>query len=96
MTPLSGFETYLFVALGVVLSILIPLLRPLIPISFGPRADPAEWWPYARPFLIIGVFSLLVAVLIVAFSKETIDDKWGLAVLAGYAWDSTLQKLSKG
>ena len=54
-----------------------------------------DYWPYAKPYIIVGVFSLLVAILIFAFSKESIDDKWGLAVLAGYAWDSTLQKLAK-
>jgi hypothetical protein len=41
---------------------------------------------------VIGLFSLLVGVLVVAFAGDTIKD-WKLAVLLGYSWDSTLQKL---
>lgn len=94
---MSGTETYLWVALGIVLSIVIPILRPLLPTPLTPGAEArsGRLWEYARPFLIVGAFSLLVAILIVAFAKESIDDKWGLAVLAGYAWDSTLQKLTR-
>jgi hypothetical protein len=41
---------------------------------------------------VIGLFSLLVGVLVVASAGDTIKD-WRLAVLLGYSWDSTLQKL---
>jgi hypothetical protein len=38
------------------------------------------------------MFSLLTALLVVAFTQETLTD-WKAALLAGYAWDSTIQKL---
>ena len=93
MDTLSGMETYLWVALGIALSVLIPIVKAALPVA-TPRAEPVDVWPFVRKYGVIGIFSLLVAILIVAFSKEAIDDKWGLAVIAGYAWDSTLQKIS--
>jgi hypothetical protein len=93
---LSPVQAYLFCALGIVLSVLIPLLRQVLPKpsggaagfdTFFPRA-----WRIAKPYLALGVFSLLVAILIVAVAGKTLSTP-GIAILAGYAWDSTLQKL---
>jgi hypothetical protein len=95
---------YLYVALGVVVSIILPLLRPLLPsseIRGGGGGEP--WtetvksalsfvWLVARPYVFLGIFSLMVALVIFAFMGDTINT-WQSAFIAGYISDSTLQKL---
>ena len=52
-------------------------------------------WPrQAAPYLVLGVASLLTAVLVVAVAGDKLTD-YRAAILAGYAWDSTLQKLRR-
>lgn len=51
-----------------------------------------RFWQVARPYVVTGLFSVLAALLIVAFMEDQLAD-WRAELLAGYAWDSTLQKL---
>ena len=98
-------ETYLWVSLGVGLSVLIPILRRYIPsaqilgVSFASEnagaAGEGHVWQIARPYVMLGLFSLAVSIIIVAAGGDNIDE-WGTAVLAGYGFDSTLQKLKGG
>lgn len=92
-------ELYLCVALGVFISIMLPLLRALLPrpkaaalarkkISYGTRV-----WNFVKPYVYTGIFSLVVAILILAIFGDTIDT-WQKSLLAGYTADSTLQKLT--
>ena len=97
----SDLTIYLYCVIGIVVSILLPILRGLLPkppASVGANAAPPSFllafWDHAKPFLIVGLFSLLTGILIVAFTYGTLKD-WRAALLAGYAWDSTLQKLTK-
>jgi len=87
---MSFWNIYIFSALGILISIVIPILRKSIPRD-GKRGL-GGLWGIIKPYLIIGVFSLLTALLVVAFSGDALED-WKAALLAGYAWDSTLQKL---
>jgi hypothetical protein len=50
-------------------------------------------WPVLRPYVVVGVFSLAVSVLIVAFLGDKLKT-WESALIAGYVWDSTLQKIT--
>lgn len=89
---------YLGCVIGIVISIVLPILRALLPRPPGAAAAPPKFlvalWNYAKPYLVVGVFSLLTAFLIIALTGDTVNDfKAGL--LAGYLWDSTLQKLSR-
>jgi ABC-type Fe3+ transport system permease subunit len=99
MENLSFVGALLFTALGVVASIMIPVLRAAAPRppeggalankSFGQR-----FWAVLTPYLALGALSLLVAILIMAIAEQT--DKpfrsWWEALLAGYVSDSTLEK----
>lgn len=96
------FHTYAFCALGVILSIIIPVLFKAVKQQFN-LGGPAELgslglffraiWQVIRPYVILGLFSLAVALLIVAFSGEILRT-WQAALIAGYLWDSTLQKIT--
>jgi len=92
----SFVAVYGFCVLGVVVSILLPILRQAIPRPQGETAGVdaivPKIWKIAKPYLALGLFSLIVALLLVAFLKDQLTD-WRGALLAGYAADSTLQKL---
>jgi len=92
----STVVVFLYCALGVAISVLLPVLRQSIPQPKGGPAGVSGWFPrffaVAKPYLALGVFSLCVALLVVAFAGDQLTD-WRAAVLAGYASDSTVQKL---
>jgi hypothetical protein len=64
----------------------------------GRLASGESWltrvWRVATPYLVTGLFSALAALLIIAFLGQQLTG-WRTALLAGYAWDSTIQKLRK-
>ncbi|MDH3416635.1 MAG: hypothetical protein OEM64_10035 [Gammaproteobacteria bacterium] len=85
---------YLSVAGGIVISVVLPLIRSVLPkppVTLSARAT----WPTIRPYVATGLFSLIVALLIVAAMGDQLDT-WSTALIAGYTWDSTLQKLTTG
>ena len=87
-------KIYFCVAAGIVMSVLLPLIRALLPKPpVALRAEPT--WDAIRPYVATGVFSLVVALLIVAAMGSRLDS-WSTALIAGYTWDSTLQKLTTG
>ena len=95
----QGVVLYLSVALGVAVSIILPLVRPLLPkppeaSALGRKRSPSKW-QIVKPFFVTGLFSLIVAVLIVAFMGDKINS-WQAGFLAGYTADSTLQKITSG
>lgn len=85
---------YLSVAGGIVISVVLPLIRALLPRPPKALAEGATW-PTIRPYVATGVFSLIVALLIVAAMGDQLNS-WATALIAGYTWDSTLQKLTTG
>lgn len=98
-----GFwQAYITSAGGVVLSIIIPVLARAVREQFY-MGGPAELsglrilarasWRVMRPYLLLGAFSLVVALLIIAVAGETLRT-WESALIAGYLWDSTLQKFA--
>ena len=97
---LTTLQIYYCCVLGIMISILLPILRGLLPQPAGMvKANAAgtflsDLWIQAKPYLVVGLFSLLTGILIVAFTYGTLKD-WRAALLAGYAWDSTLQKITK-
>lgn len=96
----EGVVIYLSVALGVGVSVILPLIRPLLPKppqpgTLGAAEDATKMWMIVRPYLITAIFSLIVAVILVAFLGDNIQT-WQAGFLAGYTADSTLQKITTG
>jgi hypothetical protein len=120
---MTFWETYPYCAVGVILSIIIPVLSKvvkeaikewdrsgpppglhalpqpkgitgIIPRAFGAIARGIRIiWPTIRPYVIIGAFSLAVAMVIIAFIGDKLGT-WQEALIAGYLWDSTIQKIT--
>jgi hypothetical protein len=93
---------YLWVAVGIVISVILPIIWAAV-YRYFPKPAPAggtaavapamlDFWRIVAPYVLLGVASLLTAILIVAFLGDKLTD-FKAAILAGYAWDSTLQKL---
>jgi hypothetical protein len=92
---MSDLVLYLWVALGVLISVGLPLIRPFLPLPKKLRTGSNPGWDKAVPYLATALFSLIVAVLVVAFLGDSINS-WRTALLAGYTADSTLQKITTG
>ena len=90
-----GMEV-LYASIGVALSVLRPFLAVLVKRYFpdgNGATGLASWsmaWPILRPYVILGLFSLVVAVLVAAAADF---ESRALAVLAGFAWDKTIQSV---
>jgi hypothetical protein len=84
----------IFVALGVMASALIPVLVAAWPKAAGVQS-PARIWNIAKPYVALAIGSLLIAVVVLAAARSQNKElkEWWQAMLAGYAFDSTLQKL---
>ena len=88
IAPLPFWSAYLLVSSGIAISIVLPVLRALVPAP--PPLIPAA---PSGPYLAVGAVSLLTAVLILALNDGQFSSPY-TTLLAGYAWDSTLQKVA--
>lgn len=97
-------ELYFAAAAGVAASILLPIMVGAVREQFKaaqPAARTSRWtrlirvvWPPLKKYMLLLCFSLVMALVIVAVLGKKIQT-WDVAFLAGYAWDSTLQKLTR-
>lgn len=97
MTEDFDFDIFLWVAGGVLISIVLPIFRSMLPKSnavttAGVGGFLPKLWGVTKPYIAVLVVSLLVSLLVVAFMADQLTD-WRVALLAGYASDSTIQKL---
>ena len=95
---MSWLATYGFCVLGIVISVLLPILWQIVyryfpkpPARVGAAVDAGPLWAFIAPYVALGAASALTAVLIVAILHTQLTTAES-AILAGYAWDSTLQK----
>jgi len=88
---------YPYVVLGIVISVILPILKKALPkpppeSKYAKQSVGKRIWPIAKPYVIIGVVSLVIGVLVVAISGDALED-WTTALMAGFTWDSILQKV---
>lgn len=95
LTPVASM---LLCAVGVMISILIPLLRKSTEIGTpaGVGNLLTTIWNVLKPYLRWAALSILVSVIVVAgyYATSGAALNWWTAILIGYGWDSTLQKLT--
>ena len=92
-----SLQIVLWIMVGVMISVILPVLRKSYP-QVTAEAAKAFWqrlWETGRPYLVLGVGSLLTALLILAGLANTGTQitTWHQALLLGYFADATLQKL---
>ena len=94
---------FLWCAAGVAISVLFPILWEVVyrkfpkPRSVAPAGAGATlrpFWQAVKPYVLLGIVSLLTGLLIFAALGDELKD-YRAALLAGYTWDSTLQKLRR-
>jgi hypothetical protein len=86
--------------LGIVISVVLPGLwayvRQHFPAGLGAQPKGPTGWQslvaLISPYAALGFASALTAILVLAFAGDSLVEPKA-ALLAGYAWDSTLQKL---
>lgn len=88
---------YLWCLVGIFVSAVLPGLWTYVRQHFpvdpaAPKGMAAGAWEIAKPYVALGAASALTGLLLVAFLGDSLTDPRA-AILAGYAWDSTLQKL---
>jgi len=95
-----NWEIYIYCVVGIITSLLLPIVAAAVRTYFpAPKAGPAgiadaarSMWSIIKPYSILGLFSCLTAILIVFAMGDRLSSIQA-ALLAGYAWDSTLQKI---
>ena len=87
-------DIYGAVVLGIIISVLLPLLRAFLPKPPKPLAAGLSW-ATIRPYIATALFAIITGILIVASVGEQLDTT-AKALMAGYFWDSTLQKFTTG
>ena len=107
MTDLSLLS---FMALGVLTSIVLPILSGLVRElgqsnieRHGLGGTLKRVWKHSRKYVFLGLFSIVTSGVLLAIYKASIPanqsgiiDNWAKAFLYGYAYDSTIQKLTSG
>lgn len=97
-------QLYLLFVAGILLSILVPVAIKWIreareAMSRGTGDVIKKVFLFAKPYLLFGIGSLIIGFLLVLIFYSTGADAknttWFNAVLYGYAWDSTIQKLTQ-
>jgi formate hydrogenlyase subunit 3/multisubunit Na+/H+ antiporter MnhD subunit len=95
-------QLFLWFYLGIILSLVAPIaLRWLRELTGQKRPEAKgignDIWNFARPYLKTAIASAVVGFLLLlvflAAGNDPRETLWYNAVLYGYAWDSTLQKL---
>ena len=83
--------------LGVFISIVLPVVRQALPKPPVQTADVStvfqRIWKYTQPYLVTGLFSLIVGLLLVAFLREQLTD-WRSGLLAGCNQQSSPSSVS--
>jgi hypothetical protein len=95
-----NLSLFLCVVAGVLVSFILPPLSVYVRGYFqkpGTAANLGGWGTAAdalKPYAALALFSTISALMVMAALHGKLDDPYQ-AVIAGYAWDSTLQKLVK-
>jgi uncharacterized membrane protein len=96
---------YGFIVIGIIISVIIPILRTLLPKPTrealkeairGEKGTPTRWAIFseaAMPYFYLAIFSVVTAVIVLAYLGSGASGiTWGNAVIYGFTWDSILQK----
>lgn len=86
---------WLWICAGVLISVILPVLSAYVRSVFKPTAAGVDFKKYGALLLFSALTSLLV---LAAFRVAQPDQQilWYAALLAGYGWEATLEKIIVG
>lgn len=93
---MSDVLPFMWITVGVVLAVLWPVLRGLITREFPPTAA-ARVPPWVRRYSLLAVFSAMTALILLAIFRSAQPDiviTWYVALLLGFAWESSIEKFA--
>jgi hypothetical protein len=91
---MSDLAAYMYIVLGVLVAVLLPVLSAYIRAEF-PSIEGVGLPPWLKRYLLLFVFSLIVAVVSLALwesQNPTTELHWFTAFLIGFGWESALEK----
>lgn len=91
---MSTLSAYLWIALGVVVAIVFPVLRNLVAKEWpATQGDGLPDW--VKKYGVLAAFSLLTSLILLAFLESQDEElvTWWSAFLAGFAWESAVEKV---
>jgi hypothetical protein len=94
----SPFQFYLFVVLGVLAAVALPVLAGLFRKKLRVAGPGGGLPPWVIEYGAIALFCVLTALLVFAFYRSQNPDAklyWHTAVLLGFAWESGVEKVAK-
>jgi hypothetical protein len=93
---MKDLAMFAYVAFGVVVAVIFPVLVRLIRAEFPPtfRGSLAPW---LRRYVLLCLFSLVTALVVLAIYKAGggKDLLWYTAFLLGFSWESTIEKFQR-
>lgn len=100
---MSDVKLFAWIVLGVVFSLVLPIFIKWLKEAFDQESKSMgdafkKVWIFTKPYLKVALASAGVgfAALIIyraGFGGENAIDSWAKAVVYGYTWDSTFQKV---
>jgi hypothetical protein len=89
---MGDLSAFFGIALGVVISVVLPPLSAYVKKMFRPTAASID----LQKYLVLGIFSLVVALLVLAgyrLTNPSTTINFYLAIVIGYTWESTVEKI---
>ena len=96
---MNDFIVFLWIVVGVLLSVIVPVaVRTLRPKTEAEGLADNSFFNTLKPYLKYGFASVVVGFLTLVVVKYTGGQfsSWPQALMAGYLWDSTIQKIKQG
>lgn len=96
---LNDWQSFIWIVLGVILSVTVPIavkvLKPKVELQGTSSSRSFKW---AEPYIKTGAASVVVGFLTLITVRYTGGNftDWTQALMTGYLWDSTLQKVRDG
>jgi hypothetical protein len=85
---MSDVVAFLWIVAGVILSVLVPWAASILNPQDERESSLQRYLPYAGAALVIGLFTLVV----IKFADGSLKT-WYEALMVGYFWEATLEKI---
>jgi hypothetical protein len=92
---MTDSNSFVWVALGVLVAVVLPVLAAYIRKEFPPIAETKLIPPWLMRYVVLFVFCLIVAIAALALWKNQHPSgtlTWSTAFLIGFGWESAVEK----